>query len=56
MGGDDDVCKQRSYFVVFDTLTGDVLMDEVQHKVLMKFEGVEFVDAHVKPPAHPKHF
>jgi soluble calcium-activated nucleotidase 1 len=52
VGGEDDVCKQRTYFVIFDTVTGEVLMDEVKHDVPMKFEGVEFVDAHVKAPKH----
>jgi soluble calcium-activated nucleotidase 1 len=43
--GGEDSCKQRSYFLVFDVLTGDVLMDEVKYpKDGMKFEGVEFVD------------
>ena len=54
VGGDGDVCKQRSYFVIFDVLTGDVLMDEVKIDHKMKFEGVEFVDMHVKPPSHPR--
>lgn len=49
VGGDEEQCKQRTYVVVFDVLTGEVLMDEVQLPVDMKFEGVEFVDAHVKP-------
>lgn len=54
VGGDDDVCKQRSYVVIFDVLTGEVLMDEVQLKVPMKFEGIEFVDGHTKAPVHTK--
>lgn len=52
VGGDDDVCKQRSYFVIFDVLTGEVLMDEIELEVKMKFEGLEFVDVHKKPPQH----
>ena len=52
VGGDDAVCKQRSYCVIFDVLTGDVLMDEVKIDHDMKFEGIEFVDAFVKPPSH----
>lgn len=31
-GDDLDVCKQRSYIVIFDVLTGEVLMDEVKIK------------------------
>ena len=48
-GDDLDVCKQRSYFVIFDVLTGEVLMDEVQIEQPMKFEGVEFVDMYTIP-------
>ena len=40
---DDDVCHQRSYVLVFDTLTGDVLLEETLMDNTMKFEGVEFV-------------
>lgn len=46
VGGDEDKCKQRSYMVVFDVLTGEVLMDEVQIDDAVKFEGVEFVNIH----------
>lgn len=49
---DGDMCKQRSYFVIFNVLTGDVLMDEVKIDHDMKFEGVEFVDMSIKPPSH----
>ncbi|KAI2502370.1 Apyrase [Fragilaria crotonensis] len=43
--GAEDTCKQRSYFIVIDVLTGDVLMDEVKSPDDgLKFEGVEFVD------------
>lgn len=45
-------CKQRSYMVVFDVLTGEVLMDEVKFTDAIKFEGVEFVNARKLPPAH----
>jgi len=44
VGGDDQVCKQRSYFLVFDVTTGEVLSEEVQAQDSVKFEGVEFVD------------
>ncbi|OEU22433.1 apyrase [Fragilariopsis cylindrus CCMP1102] len=50
-GDDLDVCKQRSYIVIFDVLTGEVLMDEVKIEENMKFEGVEFVNMYTKPPA-----
>ena len=50
VGGDENMCKQRSYFLVFDVTTGEVLMDEVKYSEEgMKFEGVEFVDIHTKP-------
>jgi soluble calcium-activated nucleotidase 1 len=43
--GGEDTCKQRSYFIVFDVLTGEVLMDEVRYdKENVKFEGIEFVN------------
>lgn len=48
-GDDLDICKQRSYFVIFDVLTGEVLMDEVKAKQEYKFEGVEFADIYTKP-------
>lgn len=44
-----DDCKQRSYIVIFDVVTGDVLMDEVKIKEDMKFEGIEFVNMYTKP-------
>lgn len=50
VGGDEAVCKQRSYFVVFDVLTGQVLMDEQQYEEGIKFEGIEFVNIHVPEP------
>lgn len=49
-GDDLNVCKQRSYIVIFDVTTGEVLMDEVQIPDAMKFEGIEFVDIYTKPP------
>lgn len=49
VGGEEDKCKQRSYFIVFDVLTGEVLSQELQHPEKLKFEGVEFVNAYVKP-------
>lgn len=54
VGGLESVCKQRSYFSVFDVVTGDVLMDEVEIKLenaMVKFEGVEFVNIHTTEPA-----
>jgi len=50
VGGIDDVCKQRSYVTVFNVLTGEVLMDEVQVGLDVKFEGVEFVDITTPTP------
>jgi soluble calcium-activated nucleotidase 1 len=49
VGGDDTTCKQRSYFIVFDVLTGEVLSEEVQAQDLVKFEGVEFVNMFAVP-------
>jgi soluble calcium-activated nucleotidase 1 len=49
-GDDLDVCKQRSYFVIFDVKTGEVLMDEKKIEDNMKFEGVEFVNMFTVPP------
>lgn len=43
-------CKQRSYLIVFDVLTGEVLMDEVQIQLAEKFEGIEFVNIYTPPP------
>jgi soluble calcium-activated nucleotidase 1 len=53
-GDDLDACKQRSYFVIFDVLTGDVLMDELLIHEAMKFEGVEFVNMYTVPPPTKK--
>lgn len=47
--GDLNVCKQRSYFLVFDVKTGQVLSDEVKYDKDMKFEGVEFVNMFTIP-------
>ena len=50
--GGEDKCKQRSYFIVVDAMTGDVLMDEVQSPDKgLKYEGVEFVDIYT-PEQH----
>lgn len=48
--GNLDVCKQRSYIVIFDVQTGDVLMDEIKIKDDMKYEGIEFVNMYTTPP------
>lgn len=52
VGGDESLCKQRSYFSVFDVLTGQVFMHEVEIHLDMpvKFEGVEFVNIHTPEP------
>lgn len=42
-------CQQRSYFIVFDVLTGEVLAEEVEYPDKVKFEGIEFVDMHSIP-------
>lgn len=46
---DLDKCKQRSYIVIFDVITGEVLMDEKKIDQNMKFEGIEFVDMFTRP-------
>jgi soluble calcium-activated nucleotidase 1 len=48
--GDMDVCKQRSYFFVFDITTGEVLSPEVKYKADLKFEGLEFVNLFQSSP------
>merc|ERR1719410_2838189 len=50
VGGEEDKCKQSTFFVVFDVLTGDVLMDEVQYEDTVKFEGAEFVNIYSPEP------
>ena len=43
--GDESLCKQRSYFLVVDVTTGDVLTEEILSPFEpLKFEGVEFVN------------
>ena len=42
-GDDDEVCKQRTYAVVFNVESGEVLMQEKIVSDQYKFEGVEFV-------------
>lgn len=49
-GDDLNVCKQRSYIVIFDVVTGEVLLDEVKIKDDMKYEGIEFVNIYTTPP------
>ena len=51
VGGDESLCKQRTYVIVFDTVTGDVLMDEQIFSNTVKFEGIEFVDINTPEPA-----
>mmetsp|Transcript_21919 Transcript_21919/g.24941 ORF Transcript_21919/g.24941 Transcript_21919/m.24941 type:complete len:437 (-) Transcript_21919:50-1360(-) len=46
VGGDESICKQRSYVIVFNVETGEVLMDEVKIEENIKFEGIEFVNIH----------
>jgi soluble calcium-activated nucleotidase 1 len=51
VGGDESKCKQRSYFMIFDVLTGDVLLEETKYPTeMLKFEGVEFVDIYTPEP------
>jgi soluble calcium-activated nucleotidase 1 len=48
---DGGVCKQHSFFLVFDVTTGEVLSPEVAYEAeSLKFEGVEFVNLNTKPP------
>ena len=47
---DDGECKQRSYCLVFDVKTGEVLSPEIEFEGGMKFEGIEFVKYDAKPP------
>ena len=48
--GEVELCQQRSYFMVFNVLTGEVLMDEVKIDLAEKFEGIEFVNIYATPP------
>jgi len=51
VGGDENLCKQRSYFMVFHVETGEVLLEETKYpEEGMKFEGVEFVDIYTPEP------
>jgi len=49
--GDLELCKQRSYFLVFDVTTGEVLSKEKKYKDDMKFEGIEFANMYAVPPS-----
>lgn len=49
-GDDLDVCKQRSYLVVLDILTGESLSQEVKVEQDWKYEGLEFFNPFVVPP------
>jgi len=44
-----EMCKQRSYIMAFDVLTGEVLMEEVKIEMDEKFEGIEFVNMYTEP-------
>lgn len=48
--GELDVCNQRSYFVVFDVTTGEVLSTEEKYSQDLKFEGIEFAKLDTKAP------
>lgn len=48
--GDLELCKQRSYILIFDITTGEVLMDEILLDSQHKYEGVEFVNIYTVPP------
>jgi soluble calcium-activated nucleotidase 1 len=52
VGGEESKCKQRTYFLVFDVTTGEVLMDEVKFNADTKYEGVEFVNIYTKEPTY----
>ena len=47
---DMNVCKQRSYVVVLDILTGESLSREVKVEQDWKYEGLEFFNPFVVPP------
>lgn len=46
--GDLSLCKQRSYFIVFNVLTGAILSDEIKMPDDQKFEGIEFTNIYSK--------
>jgi soluble calcium-activated nucleotidase 1 len=46
--GDLDLCKQRSFFVVFNVLTDEVLSDKIRMPDDQKFEGIKFVNIYSK--------
>jgi soluble calcium-activated nucleotidase 1 len=48
--GELELCKQRSYLVVLNVLTGEQLSPEVKYEQDWKFEGLEFFNPFVKPP------
>jgi soluble calcium-activated nucleotidase 1 len=52
VGGDESLCKQRTYFMVFDVTTGEVLMDETRYNTDTKYEGVEFVNIYTPEPTY----
>jgi len=43
-------CKQRSYIIAFNVLTGEVLMEEQKIPLDEKFEGLEFVNIYTPEP------
>ena len=49
VGGDESLCRQSTYAVIFDIISGEVLMDEVLLPENVKFEGVEFANIYVNP-------
>lgn len=46
---DESLCKQRSYVVVLDILTGESLAPEVKYEHDWKFEGIEFFNPYDVP-------
>ncbi len=46
---DESLCKQRSYVVVIDILTGESLAPEVKYEHDWKFEGIEFFNPYDVP-------
>ena len=46
---DESLCKQRSYVVVIDVLTGESLAPEVKYEHDWKFEGIEFFNPYDVP-------